>query len=313
MKYLLKKALQFVITLFLVSLITFAAFSVIPGDPARVILGVNATDTQVLLLREKLGLDQPLPVQYGKWLLGAVSGDLGESVRFGDPVASLIGQRIPVTLSLGFLALAITLLLAFPLGILSSQHPGKKLDHVISITSHIFVSLPPFVIGLLLTLLLGLTFRLFVAGKYVSYKESMTGFIGCLLVPALAIALPKIAMTVKFIRSSILAEKKKEFVRTAQSHGLSEHSVMMRHILPNAMVPVLTTLAIITSEILGGSLIIEQTFNIPGLGRLLLESITSRDFPLIEGIVLYLAAIVVTVNFFMDVLYSWIDPRIRLR
>lgn len=313
MKYLLKKAAQLIITLIMVSLITFAAFSLIPGDPARIMLGVNATESQIALLRTELGLDHSLLYQYFHWLIGAFTGDLGNSVSFGDPVTSLIGQRLPVTLSLGVIALLLTLIISFPLGFLSAQHPGKTLDHIISVISHAFVSLPPFVLGLLLTLVLGFTFHLFVAGNYVSYSESIPGFIGCLLVPALAIALPKIAMTVKFLRSSILVEKQKEYVRTAQSHGLQDSFVMLRHVLPNAIIPVLTTLAIIMSDILGGSLIIEQTFNLPGLGRLLLQAISNRDFPLIEGIVLYLAALVVLVNFFMDILYSRVDPRIRLQ
>lgn len=313
MKYLLKKAAQLIITLIMVSMITFAAFSLIPGDPARIMLGVNATESQIALLRTELGLDHSLLYQYFHWLTGAFTGNLGNSVSFGDPVTSLIGQRLPVTLSLGAIALLLTLIISFPLGFFSAQHPGKTLDHIISVISHAFVSLPPFVLGLLLTLVLGFTFHLFVAGNYVSYSESIPGFIGCLLVPALAIALPKIAMTVKFLRSSILVEKQKEYVRTAQSHGLQDAFVMLRHVLPNAIIPVLTTLAIITSDILGGSLIIEQTFNLPGLGRLLLQAISNRDFPLIEGIVLYLAALVVLVNFFMDILYSRVDPRIRLQ
>ena len=313
MKYVLKKVVQLVITLFLVSLITFAAFSVIPGDPARVMLGVNATEAQVALLRTELGLDHSLVYQYFHWLGGALTGNFGNSVSSGDPVSFLIGQRLPVTLALGLLALLITLVFSFPLGLLSAQHPGKTLDHIVSVISHAFASLPPFVLGLLLTFLLGFTFHLFVAENYVPYQTNFFWFVGCLFVPALAIALPKIAMTVKFLRSSILVEKEKEYVRTAQSHGLTEKNVMVRHILPNALIPVLTMLAIITSDILGGSLIVEQTFNLPGLGRLLLQAISSRDFPLLEGIVLYLAALVVLVNFFMDIMYSRVDPRIRLQ
>ena len=313
MKYVLKKVVQLTITLFLVSLITFAAFSVIPGDPARIMLGVNATDTQIAMLRTQLGLDHSLIYQYFHWLGGAFTGNLGTSVSTGDPVTSLIGQRLPVTLSLGLIALLLTVLFSFPLGLISAQHPGKTLDHIISVISHSFASLPPFVLGLLLTFVLGFTFHLFVAGNYVPYQKDIPGFIGCLLVPALAIALPKIAMSVKFLRSSILVEKGKDYVRTAQSHGLTDNDVLVRHIMPNALVPVLTMLAIITSDILGGSLIVEQTFNLPGLGRLLLQAIGSRDFPLLEGIVLYMAALVVLVNFFMDIAYSRVDPRIRLQ
>jgi peptide/nickel transport system permease protein len=312
MKYILGKIISLVFTLFLVSVITFAAFSVIPGDPARVMLGVNATDSQVAHLRTDLGLDKPLVYQYVHWLEGAVTGNLGKSVSTGETVSDLIGQRLPVTLTLGLIALLLTLLFSFPLGLFSAQRPGKALDHIISVISHMFASLPPFVLGLLLTLVLGFIFHLFVAGNYVSYQTSLSGFVGCLFVPALAIALPKIAMTVKFLRSSILAEKDKDYVRTAKSHGLTDGKILVQHILPNALIPVLTMLAIITSDILGGSLIVEQTFNLPGLGRLLLQAISGRDFPLLEGIVLYLAALVVLINFFMELAYCRVDPRIRL-
>jgi ABC-type dipeptide/oligopeptide/nickel transport system permease component len=276
-------------------------------------LGPEASQEQVDILREELGLNRSLPVRYFDWLAGAVTGDLGESVSFDQPVISLIGQKFPVTAALSGISLLITILVSFPLGMLAARRPGKFADQLISILGHVFFAIPPFVLALLLTLLLGLFLNLIVIGNYVSYEDHFWGFIGCLIVPAIAIVIPKAGMTVKFLRASILVEKEKDYVRTAKSHGLSDTAVMYRHILPNSLVPILTVLSIIFSDILGGSLIVEQTFNLPGLGRLLVQSIGRRDFPLTEGIVLYLAAMIVIVYFANDLLHSLIDPRIRLK
>lgn len=313
MGFFIKRIIQLLVTLFLVSLITFAAFSIVPGDPARIMLGATASEAKVAALREELGLNRPLPVRYASWLGGALTGDLGESVSFKEPVGKLIWQKLPVTFAIAVIALLMTVVLSFPLAMLASKRPGKWLDQILSIISHIFFAIPPFVIGLLLILFLGLTLNFVIEDNYVPYSESFFGFIGCLMIPSLAIALPKVAMSLKFLRASILSEKGKDYVRTAKSHGLSDAEVMRRHILPNSLVPVITVLSIITSDILGGSLIVEQTFNLPGIGRLLLMSISGRDFPLTQGIVLYLAGMIVIVYFLSDILHSLVDPRIRLK
>lgn len=313
MNYFSKRIVQLILTLFVVSLITFAAFYVIPGDPARVILGPEASEKQVGALRSELGLDRPMTVRYFEWITGALRGDLGRSLTFRQPVGRLIAQKLPVTLSISAISLLMTILVAFPLGIIASGRPGKFLDQVLSVIGHLFFSFPPFVLGLLITLFLGLTLKLFVAGEYVSYTDSVPGFIAGLFYPSLAVAIPKIAISQKFIRASVIAEKEKDYVRTAKSHGLSDVAVMIRHILPNSLVPVITVISILASEILGGSLVVEIVFNIPGLSRLLIMSIESRDFPLTEGIVLYLAAMTVIVYFVADLLHSVVDPRIRLK
>ncbi len=312
-RFIASKALQLLLTLLIVSFITFLAFSVIPQDPARTILGPNASPEQVEKLRQELGLDQPLPLQYFQVLKGFATGDLGESVRYQVPVAELISQRLPVTLALGGLALLITLLIALPLGLLSAKRPGRFLDQLIAILTHSFIALPPFIIALLLTLLLGQIFGIFVVGNYVSWEENVGLFLLALLTPAVAIALPKIAMTVKFMRAAILGENSRDYVRTAQSHGLSDTKVLLRHIFPNALIPVLSVLALTATEILGGSLIVEQVFNVPGLGRLLKDAVSSRDFPLLQGIVIYLAAVAVFIYLLLDIINSRLDPRIRLK
>lgn len=313
MGYFLKRIIQFLCTLFVVSLITFVAFYVIPGDPARVMLGPDATSEQVEVLRAELGLDRSLSARYFEWMFDAFRGDFGQSLIFRQPVSRLIGQKLPVTLSIAAMALMITGIIAYPLGILASRRPGKALDQILSVLGHVFFSFPPFVLALLMTLLLGLTLNLFVAGEYISYTDSIPGFLASIFFPSVAVAVPNIAISQKFIRSSLIAERGKDYVRTAKSHGLSDIMVMLRHIIPNSLVPIITVFSILASQILGGSLVVEMVFNIPGLSRLLIMSIDARDFPLTEGIVLYLAVMTVLVYFVADILHSLIDPRIRLK
>ncbi len=300
-------------TVFVVSLITFAAFYVIPGDPARVILGPDASEGQLDALRAEMGLDRPLTTQYFDWISGAMRADLGRSLTFRQPVSRLIAQKLPVTLSIAAMSLFLTVIVSFPLGIAASGRPGKFLDQFLSVLGHVLFAFPPFVLALLMTLFLGLTLKLFVAGEYISYTESIPGFIASLFYPSVAVAIPKIAISQKFVRASVIAEKEKDYVRTAKSHGLSDIQVMRRHIVPNSLVPIITVLSILASEILGGILVVEMVFNIPGISRLLITSINTRDFPLTEGIVLYLAVMTVVVYFIADILHSLIDPRIRLR
>lgn len=313
MSYFLKRMFQLVCTVFVVSLITFAAFYVIPGDPARVILGPDASEGQLDALRAEMGLDRPLTTQYFDWISGAMRADLGRSLTFRQPVSRLIAQKLPVTLSIAAMSLFLTVIVSFPLGIAASGRPGKFLDQFLSVLGHVLFAFPPFVLALLMTLFLGLTLKLFVAGEYISYTESIPGFIASLFYPSVAVAIPKIAISQKFVRASVIAEKEKDYVRTAKSHGLSDIQVMRRHIVPNSLVPIITVLSILASEILGGILVVEMVFNIPGISRLLITSINTRDFPLTEGIVLYLAVMTVVVYFIADILHSLIDPRIRLR
>lgn len=313
MAYIAKKFIQLILTLVLVSIITFAAFWIVPGDPARIILGPNATPEQVSLLSEELGLDRPLGVRYLEWLGGALTLDMGESLSFKTPVTDLIAQKLPVTLALSVISLLMTMIVSFPLAMIAARRPGKFTDHVVSVVTHSFFAVPPFVLSLFLTLIFGIGLNLFQVGRFVSHNQDFWGFIGYLIMPSIAIALPKIAMALKFIRSSILSEKEKDYVRTAKSHGLSDSDVMRKHILPNALVPVITVFAIISADILGGSLIVEQVFGLPGIGRLLLQGISSRDFPLTEGIIIYLAGMIAVVYFIADIMHSLIDPRIRLK
>lgn len=309
--YILSRVLELVLTLLLVSLLTFAAFSVIPGDTARTILGPSASPEQVEALREKMGLNDPLVFRYLSWLKGAFTGNFGNSTSFNQPVSSLILSRLPVTFGLSFLSLCLVILISYPSAVISSRRPGKFWDQVFSVFGHVSFAIPPFVLSLISILIASKLFGYFAVGKYSSPSKDFGQYIYCLLLPSFCVAVPKIAMTFKFLRASILTEKSNDYVRTSKSRGLSDIKIMFRHILPNSNVSVITALSIVLSDLLGGSLIVEQVFNLPGLGRLLIQAIGRRDFPLLSGIVFYLAAMMVIVYFAADVLMNMCDPRLR--
>ena len=311
--YVFRKAVELLATLLLVSLFTFLAFSVIPGDTARVMLGANATTEQVEALRAELGLDRPLPVRYLSWLGGAFTGNLGNSTQYRTSVGGLIVSRLPVTLGMSILAFCMIILISYPLAVLSSRRPGKLADQVCSVLGHILFAIPPFVLSLLLIFITGSLFKNVSVGSYTAPDVNFGMYVRSLMLPAFAIALPMIAMTFKFLRSSIIEQKASDYVATAKSHGLSDYKIMFRHILPNSNVSSITVISLVLSDILGGSLIVEQVFNLPGLGRLLLSAISQRDFPLLSGIVFYLALVTVLLYFAADVFSSLSDPRIRIR
>lgn len=311
--YITGKLIELVLTLLLVSLLVFAAFSIIPGDAARVMLGPNASEAQVDLLRSELGLDKPLAARYGSWLLGIITFNPGTSYSFNVSVSELIAQRLPVTIGMSIIAMIMVIVISYPLAMLSARKPGRLGDQICSVIGHVLFAIPPYVASLLLIFLASSLFSLLTVGNYVSPSDDFAGYVACLLLPSFAVALPKIAMSFKFLRSSIIEQKTSDYVRTSKSHGLSDIKIMMRHVLPNSNVSSITIISIILSDILGGSLIVEQVFNLPGVGRLLLTAISQRDFPLLSGIVFYLAFITVLLYFFSDIAASLADPRIRLK
>lgn len=313
MAFLLRRLMMLVITVLIVSLFIFIVFQVLPGDPALTILGVDAEEEQVQALREKMGLDQPLLMRYVSWLMGALHGDLGESLRFSTSVSSLIVSRLSLTFLLSTLSLSMTVLVAIPLGILVARMHGRWVDILISIATQIGMAVPSFWLGILFILLFSVLLHWFVPGQYVPWQENLLASIKSLFVPALAIAVPEIALIMRYVRTAIIEQLPQDYVRTARSKGLKELNVYYIHILKNALIPILTIVGMVFANIMAGTLIVEQVFALPGIGRLLVSSISYRDFPLIQGIVLYISFIVVVVNFIVDLLYVWIDPRIRLQ
>jgi ABC-type dipeptide/oligopeptide/nickel transport system permease component len=308
-----KKAGALAVTLFLVSLVTFLAFNLLPGDPATAMLGTQATPAQLHALRAQLGLNEPLPQRYLQWLSAFVRGDPGVSIRYAMPVSALLADRIPVTLWLTALSCAMILVISLPLGVLSAGRRNRWAEAAVAVADQVTMAIPPFFLGMLLILVFGVIFRLFIPGAYVDYKTDFGGFLGYLILPALAIALPKSGMVVRFLRGSLNDQLHADYVRTARSKGIGGRALLYRHVLKNALIPVLALMGMIVADILAGSIIIEQVFGLPGVGRLLISSVTSRDFPLAQALVVYIALIVVVVNFLVDALFRLIDPRIRLR
>lgn len=313
MKYVLKKTGTLIITLLIVSFLSFLAFSVIPGDAALSKLGTEATREQVEALQKEMGLDGPVLVRYGKWLGNFLTGDMGESFSYSMPVKDLIRDKVPVTAALTILSFLLILLLSVPLGIFTAQHEGKILDKILVVLNQIVMSVPGFFIGILLTYVFGLVLKWFTPGAYVSVSEDFAGFLGYLLAPAVAIALPRAAMGVKMLRSSVLSQMDADYVRTAYARGNGKTRVMYYHVLKNALLPVLTFWGMTIADIIANSIIIEQVFTIPGMGSLLISSISNRDYPVVQGILVIIAALVVIINFLVDLLYGRIDPRIRMK
>lgn len=313
MKTILKKLLALIITLFMVSVLAFLAFQIIPGDPTTKMLGTEATSEAVAELRAELGLDRPVLVRYAGWLGDFLTGDMGISYSYRTPVREMIGQKLPVTGLLTLLSFVFTAVLSIPLGTLAGNVKSKALDRVIAVIDQVVMSIPPFFLGILTCYVCGLILKLFVPGSFVSPESDFWGCVAYLVFPALAIALPRAAMTVKMLRSSIQKELRRDYVRTAQSRGNGRWSILFRHVLKNALIPVITFLAVSMAEILTGSIIVEQVFSVPGIGRLLLASIGNRDFPVVQAIVVILATWIVVVNYLADMLNLLADPRIRRR
>ena len=311
MKYFIKKIITLIITLFVVSFLTFIAFQIIPGDSAIKSLGTNATPEQVEALRNQLGLNDPMLVRYGNWFKSAVTGDFGTSLGYSLPVSTLIAERLPVTLTLALLSLVMILVISLPLGILTVKKEHSKWEGVWQFFIQLGMAIPPFFLGILITLIFGLILQWFTPGGFVSWGEDKGAFLAYMIFPSIAVALPKISMMTKFLRSSVKRQISLDYVRTAKSKGNTSRQVMTRHVLKNALIPVITFLAMIIAEIFAGSIVVEQVFNLPGLGRLLVAGISNRDFPVVQAIVLYIAALVLILNFIVDVLYQVLDPRVR--
>lgn len=313
MKFYLKKAAGFFLTLFLVSVLSFLAFNVIPGDPAQLILGTEATPESIAALHEQLGLNDSLPVRYGRWAGGLLRGDLGTSIQYSRPVAGLIGDRMPVTASLAVLSLLFVTVLSVPLGVYAAKKKGSAVGRLLDAATMLNLSLPGFFLGILLIWVFGVLLRVFTPGGYVDYRTDFAGFLRYLIFPAIAVALPNAAAAAKFIKTSVSAELEADYVLTAFGKGCGEGRVLRRHVLKNAVIPAITLFGMMTAEVFSGSIVIEQVFGLPGVGRLLISSVSSRDFPLVESLIVYLAALVVAANFLADLLMQAADPRIRVK
>ncbi len=313
MRYYVKKIVSLIMVLFLIMLLTFIAFQVIPGDGAISRLGVDATDEEVEALREALGLNRSLPERFFSFLGGAVHGDFGKSYQYSKPVSELLTARLPATVGLAAISIILIIVISVPLGLLCSRKEGGAADRAVTILTQTLMAVPAFFLGIIITLVFGLILKWFQIGGYIDPKANFTGFLQYMIFPAAAVAVPKIAMTVKFLKTSVLRELKLDYVRTARSKGNTERVVLWRHVLKNALIPVITFMGMVIADVLAGSIVIEQVFNLPGVGRLLVVAIGNRDYPVVEAVVVYIAAVVLIVNFIVDLLYQKVDPRVRMR
>jgi len=311
--FILKRISSALITLFLVSVFSFLAFSVIPGDPASLALGTEATAEQLAALRAEMGLNHSVPVRYLQWFGSFLSGNPGNSLRFrGEAVSALVLERLPVSLTLAVLSLLLILIIALPVSLLGARRENGPFEKLFNIIVTAGVGVPNFFLGVLFIWVFGITLRLFTAGWYVDYRAGMGGFIFGLFFPALAIAVPNAAILVKFLRASLIKEQHSDYFRTALSKGAGRWTALLRHAFRNAVIPSITVLGMIVAEVFSGSIVIEQVFAIPGIGRLLIAGISSRDYPLIQALVMYIAVVVIIANTLVDIAIQTVDPRIRL-
>lgn len=312
MKYIMKKFIGLIGALLIVSMLTFLAFEVIPGDPARTLLGTQATESRVEALREEMGLNRPLPVRYVNWVADFLHGDMGTSYSYSQPVTELIGGKIPITIALTILSVFFIILLSFPIGIISAKYENKWVDRVFLVLNQMVMSVPPFFMGMILTVVFGLGLRIFTPGGYVSYTEDMGAFLSYLILPSIAIAIPKAAMTAKLLRSSLLTEMRQDYVRTAYSRGNTTMQVLLKHALRNGVLPVITFLGMAIADVIANSIIVEQVFGIPGMGNLLISSIAKRDYPMVEAMIILIAAVILVINMLVDLVYQRLDKRIEV-
>jgi peptide/nickel transport system permease protein len=296
----------------LVSLMSFAIIWLVPGDPTAAFLDTSATPEQVERLRRELGLDQPVIVQMLDWYGRILHGDLGHSILLNRSVTAAILERLPVTLSLAGIALVLALLIGVLAGIVAAVNHNRWPDQVVMTAALIGLSVPDFWLGIMLILLLAVKLGLFPTGGYVPLSEDPLGWLASIFMPAMTLAVIQVGFIARMTRASMLEVLNQDFIRTADAKGLKLTEIMLRHGLPNALVPVLTVAGIVAGALLGGAVIIEQVFSIPGVGRLIIGGILSRDYPVIQGGLLLLAVIYLAVNLAVDILYAAVDPRVRL-
>jgi peptide/nickel transport system permease protein len=310
-RYLIQRLFTTIIVVFGITFVVFSIIQLVPGDPARVVLGVAASEENVMALRERLGLNRPVWEQYVTWLGGLVQGDLGNSLVTGQSVTKQILHRLPATLILAAAGLFIGLLIGLPAGILSAIKPHSPLDITASVLSQIGVSIPDFWLGILLVLLFSLTLGWLPSQGYTPFSEDPAGWFLHLLLPALTVGIISGSIQTRFNRSAMLEVLHQDYVRTARAKGLTEAVVINKHVLRNALIPIITILGLQLTSLLSAVVVVEVVFSWPGLGRLTLDAVLDRDYPLLQGAVFTIALLLALVNLATDLLYAFIDPRIE--
>jgi peptide/nickel transport system permease protein len=310
-EYVVRRVIAIIPVLFGISILVFVLVHLIPGDVAQILLGTQATDQQIETLRRTFGLDRPLPVQYVDWLSHILRGDFGVSFRTNRPVLPDLVSRFGVTLQLTLVSMLIALGVAIPLGVASAANKGKSSDAIARIAALLGLSIPNFWLGTLLILFVSVTLHWLPPVGFVSLLDDPWLGLQTLILPALALGTAVAAFIMRMVRSSLLEVLSQDFIRTAHAKGLESRTVLYRHALKNAFIPVLTVIGVQIGYLLGGAVIIESIFSLPGMGRLLLDSISNRDYSIVQGGVLFIALVFSLVNLSVDLVYGWLDPRIR--
>ena len=308
---LIRRLLSLVITLVAVSLIIYVVMGLLPGDPAAIMLGTSASPDTLAALQKQMGLDQPLPLRYLHWLAGVFHGDLGQSYTYGVPVAGLILERLAVTLPLALLAVCLSVAIAIPLGVAAARSRNGALDFAAGLFSHVGIAVPGFWVGLLLIIVFSTTLGWMPAGGFPGWTPSFSAGLTALILPAVALALSQAGVLTRVCRSAVLEVMNEDFVRTARAKGLSERVALWRHAVPNAMIPVVTMIGLQFTFLIAGAVLVENVFNLPGLGRLAYQALTQRDIVVMQSVVLFFSARVIVMNFVVDIAYLFIDPRLR--
>ncbi|MHB2265530.1 ABC transporter permease [Aliihoeflea sp. PC F10.4] len=311
--FLAKRLAIGLVTLLVASMVVFSVMEILPGDPARLMLGMNATPEALDTLREQMGLNAPIIERYVSWVGGMLAGDFGRSYTYRAPVLDLIAERAAVSVPLALIALTLSTAIAIPVGIFAAARRGRLGDTVSMGTAQIGVAIPNFWFALLLIYVFAVWLRLVPAGGFPGWSGGVWPGLKALILPAVALALPQAAILARVTRSAMLEVLGEDYIRTARAKGLPRRKVLWRHALRNAMIPVLTILGLQFAFLLAGTIIIENVFYIPGLGRLVFQAITQRDLIVVEGVIMLLVASVVLVNILVDIAYALVDPRLRAR
>ncbi len=310
-RYILRRLLSAIPVLFLVTLISFLLMKLVPGDPALIIGGLQATPDEIEHIRRQLGLDKPLHIQILSWYGQLLQGDLGDSILLGRSVTQAILERLPVTLSVSFYALVLTLLIALTSGVFAALRQNTWIDQLFMTVALIGVSLPNFWLGLMLIILFAVHLRWLPSGGYVPLAEDFGGWLASTTLPAVSLALFQVGLLARITRSTMLEVLRQDYIRTARAKGMPPWIVIGKHALKNVMIPVITVIGIIFALLLGGSIVIETVYSLPGVGRLIGSAILRRDYPVIQGGLLFIAAMLVFINLLVDILYAYFDPRVR--
>lgn len=312
-RYVIKRILQMIPAVLVISFVVFMIINLIPGDPATNLAGANASEAQLQALTVKFGLDKPLLHRYFIWLGNFLKGDLGNAIISDQPVLEMIGSRLGATVELTIVATIFSIVISLPLGVVSAMKPNGVIDRVSTMFSAIFFAVPGFWLGILLILLVSVVLGLLPASGRVAFSSDPIGHIRSIVLPMLTISLGMAARTIRYTRASLMDVLSQDYITTAKARGVPKEKVAYRHALRNALIPVVTIVGLQMGDLFGGAIVVEQIFAWPGIGRLVIQAISWRDYNLLQGTVLYIVLVFMVVNLLVDILNAMVDPRIRLK